>query len=190
MPDIFWKIHTKSGTKYADSIVADWPALTIGERATIVVHFDPLGDLSLSGSDTHTVSAGDVEAYDSVTVADSATLTVNGELYVGDEQDRFAELEAFTDYAGQAAQGVGLNNVPWFREQLPADARVPSIVLGFEPAQALQDRGVRGFWGLLVGGRDRRNSVLSRHDLALECIVLADFGEYDSPGDVINDLEA
>lgn len=189
MPDTFWLVHTKSGVKYADSITGDWPDLTIGRPTTIRVHFQPNGDLSLSGSETHTVDSGIVEVYDKVDISGSASLSVSGEIYVGTDEERWAEIEAFTDYAGQAAQGFGLNHQPWFTEQLPADAKVPSIVLGFEPAQAMADREVRGFWGLLMSGTDERNNVLTRYDLELECLVLAEFAEYDSPGDVINDLE-
>lgn len=190
MPNIFWTIHTSEGRKYADSITAEWPNLTVGGRSTIRVHFQQNGARSLSGSTSETVSSGSVEGDDSVDISGSASLTVNGTLHVGDEESRWSETEQYTDYAGHAANGVGLNNVPWFKEQLAADASVQSIVMGFEPSGDLKNRTVRGFWGLLVGGRDRRNNVLSQFDLELECVVLAEFDEYGSIDTLKSDLEA
>lgn len=174
------------------AITGDWPTLTIGDQATITLRFRDDGALTVASGETHTVHADTAEFYESVTVEDSGTLTVedSAELVIGSQEAVWRVVEDYTDYAGYAATGSGLDNQPWFIERLPADATVAGIVMGFEPSPRLQTLGVDGFWGLLAAARSDVSSPLTDYRLELTLVVLEEFDQYASVAAVKTDLEA
>lgn len=187
-----WTVETKTnGTVTADAITSDWPTLTRGEQQTVRFWFDNPdgnGELVVEDGETTTVPAGSTETVRHVRVEDGGTFTVDGTLNV--TEGGLFTLRKYLDWADAAGYGQGVNNVPWFRNQLPTGAGVESLVLGMKPNSDLRDRSVNGLWGLVTGGRDARNNTLTNWQLELTCFVLADWDAYDSHAAVESDLEA
>jgi len=102
----------------------------------------------------------------------------------------YSGMLEYLDFADAADYGLTEANVPWYREQLPARADVDSLVVQLEPSSDLSSYDVPGFWGLVVGGDDSRETTLSQERLVLELFVLADAGQYTDHADIESDLAA
>jgi hypothetical protein len=96
----------------------------------------------------------------------------------------------YLDFADAADYGLTEANVPWYREQLPARADVDSLVVQLEPSTELSSYDVPGFWGLVTGGDDSRETTLSQERLVLELFVLADSDQYTDHTAIETDLAA
>jgi hypothetical protein len=96
----------------------------------------------------------------------------------------------FLDFADAADYGLTEANVPWYREQLPARADVDSLVVQLDPSTELSSYDVPGFWGLVTGGDDSRESTLSQERLVLELFVLAAADQYTDHTAIETDLAA
>lgn len=186
--EVYWIIYTETNEFIVNAITQDWPELQINDRTSIQLGIWTDGDLVVDSGETYTVESGTAEFYDSVTV--NGTLNVNGELVVGTANERYNEIAQYVDYGGQATVESSASNVPWYIEQLPSDARVNSIVMGFEPSSTLKSRGINGFWGILEGGSDERNNTLTNHQLSLELTEFNRYSQYGSKDAVATDLEA
>lgn len=175
MPNINWTVHTASNTTIEpEAITGDWADLTRGRRTRFRFWFD--ADTSVSTTATYGTSVYGDTVYGNV----SQTLE--------DQYTEWLTLQDYLDYADAAAYGTGINHRPWYHEQLPADATVGSLVVGIEPTQDLDDRGVTGVWGLITGGDDRRNSTLTNWLIELELFVLAEYGDFADHNDIDNEL--
>jgi len=190
MDDIYWTVHTESTNSpfYVNALTAEWPNHTITGTARIRLWINDEGTLVVESGETYTVESGTTEFFEAIDV--DGTLIVNGTLIVESEENRFETLAQYGDYAGQSVVERTINHVPWFVEQLPSDARVDSIVMGFEPSQTLKDRNVRGLWGILEGFTDERNSPLTNHQVEYQISVLDEFAEYADVSAVKTALEA
>jgi len=102
----------------------------------------------------------------------------------------YSGMLEYLDFADAADYGLTEANVPWYREQLPARADVESLVVQLEPSTELSSYDVPGFWGLVTGGDDSRETTLSQERLVLELVVLADADQYTDHTDIENDLAA
>jgi len=102
----------------------------------------------------------------------------------------YSGMLEYLDWADAADYGLTEVNVPWYREQLPARAAVDSLVVQLEPSTELSSYDVPGFWGLVTGGDDSRETTLSQERLVLELVVLADADQYTDHTDIENDLAA
>jgi hypothetical protein len=179
MPDeqTLWRIHTKSNgsltAKAATNGPADLNRPTRGETAAWTFRLASEALVVPSG-ETYTVESGTEEVYSSADI--DGTLNVDGTLTLTEGQ--FDTLRQLADHAGSFATVQTLNNTQNYREQIPSDASVDSIVVGIEPAQALKDRNVDGVWGIVSNGTDARSAALSRNLFQLEVQVLAEYSEY------------
>lgn len=177
MPSTDWEVHTKANKSITpDAITGDWNNLTRGERTRFRFWFD---------ADTSTSTSA---AYGSAVYGDTSYGASTAELE--SKYTEWLQLQDFLDYSDAAAYGTSQNHRPWYREQLPADATVASIVLGIEPTQDLKDRGITGVWGIVVSGSDLRNSTLTNWQIDLELFVLSEFSEYSDHADIESDLAA
>lgn len=78
--------------------------------------------------------------------------------------------------------GVGDRGEPWYRERLPPDAPVDSLVVPVDaPDDIAEDRS---HWGIVVDGEDRTNPVSSQRRVDLTLFVLAERDAYETRADV------
>lgn len=213
MTDTTWNVHTRRfGTVTAEAKTDAWHQTTEGEQASFRLWFDNSGltdeQLVIQSGESHTVSGGDTEDYNrvlnygSLTVESNATLntnlriedrggstTNNGTINVN-SGGGFSILDQYREFAGQAVTGTGFDGQPYWRPQTRSNPFIQSLLLGFEPNDELKDRGVTGVWGVVTGGSDERNTVLSNYQLRLDVFVLASYLDYADRQAVNNDLKA
>lgn len=190
-----WTITTKSnGDITAEALTADWPTVTRGSRARLRLWFDnpdSEGSLIVESGESHTVPSGTTETYRRIRLEDTATVTLEDNANLRQEPGGAYTLLQYLDYADAAAYGTGINNQPWFHNQLPASyGDVQSLVLAFEPNGDLKDRSVTGLWGIVTGGSDARNATLTNWQIELDVFVLAERDEYATHSDIESDLGA
>lgn len=185
-----WTIHRKSGENITpDALTADWPTATRGQTMTMRYWFDADDTeeiLYVPAGSSETIASGETVTRQEAII--DGTLTVDGTLNI--TSDGLWTLLQFLDYANAAAYGLSVDSVPWYRDQLPGRADVSSLVLGFEPDESLIDRTISGLWGLVVGGRDLRNSAITNWQLELEVFVLGEWLDYADHSEIENDLQA
>ena len=97
--------------------------------------------------------------------------------------ERYRQLWPFVDVNQSDAVrfGTGDDGTPWFRERLPDEAPVESLLVGVEPGADIIDD--RGFWGLLTGLDDQSDPVEEtggRREFAAEFFVFGAFDRFDS----------
>lgn len=170
----------------------------------------PFGDgtLTVASGETYTVSAGTSEEYNNadidgtLVIEDTAELTIFGTLDNDGTIDNdgtltvtsgsaggFADLIRYDRHAGSYTLSGTLNNTQRYKERLPTNANINSLVVGLEPATELQNNEIQGKWGLISNVTDSRTRALTNPVLTLEIDILADYNEYDSVTDVQNNLE-
>jgi len=195
--DVSFTIHTESTTITAKSAVnspAQLNTVTRGDTAQFTFRVAGSGltadSLVVQSSETYTVSANTTEIYTQTDVKENGQLNVeeNGTLNVTGGDNR-GELEQYADHAGAFSSLTTLNNTQKFREQIPTDADVNSILLGIEPSQTLKDRGINGIWGLVTNGTDERTSALTNNQYTIELQVLAEYADYSDRQALTTDLE-
>lgn len=179
MPDTSFTITERDGSTHtADALTGDWYDLARTTTTRLAFYFErsPPADteLHVESGETHTVAAGTTEQYQRVVT--DGTVTVDGTLTV--TETGFNALRDYLDFAGTTVIRTPVNHQPWYHEDLPGDARVPSQVLKIEPSTDLQNAGVVGVWAIVTGGADRRNSALTRRVLELEFRPVAEASEY------------
>ena len=101
--------------------------------------------------------------------------------------ERYRQLWPLLDVNQSDAVRFGTSDdgTPWFRERLPDDAPVESLLVGVEPGEDIIDD--RGFWGLLRSLDDQSDPVeetAGRREFAAEFFVLGPFGRFASHEEV------
>lgn len=190
--DIYWTVRGKSNTVVADFATNDIAELdnkTRGDTATFELHSMNGETLTVESGETHTISSGETEIYQRVNVLENGTLNIeeNGTL-IETGGDNLEEMQDYADHAGAFATNVTLNNTQKYREQIPTDADVDSIMIGLEPSDNLKSRGVNGIWGLVTGGSDLRTPALTNPIYSVDIQILAEFSDYDNHAAVESDL--
>lgn len=181
-----YRIHTQENSfLVAEGEIAGPNDFTRGESVTFTFRFSS-DTLTVPSGETYTVSAGETEVWKDTDV--DGTLNVDGTLYLtgGD----FAELQQYIVDAGAFALSESITYIPIYREQLPPDADVTSLVLGIEPVQELQDNDVIGVWGILESGSDVRPSALSDTQVDITLTVLSEYNELADHSAVQNTHQA
>jgi len=211
--NIFYKIHTdKYGTLYAEWVESDISELnnrTRGGTATFNLHV-PQEDLVVKSGETESIPSGAFVVTQDLIVESNATLTVDGTLIVhgtsnvktngtidgtgtidvlGGPADPQATLLSYDRHAGSYTLNETLGNVQKFKERLPANPNINSLVVGLEPATDLQNREIAGKWGLMGNITDNRTRPLTNPVVSVEIDILADYAEYSDVTAVQNDLE-
>jgi hypothetical protein len=87
-------------------------------------------------------------------------------------------LQEYADYAGAYAPFELKTGDFRYREQIPSDADVNSILVGVEPNAELASSDVTGVWGVVDSGSDERPLSLTNDEYAIDVFVLAKFDEY------------
>jgi len=203
---ISYDILTAGGTLKIPFVTTDWNQSnqrTRGETASIEVNIPNSSDDLVVSSD-RTIEADETLQFDSVTVQSGVTLTVNGELYANSltvDGDIVVNgtvlvfgplldiLTDFDSYAGSFATQEMLDGTVKFKEQLPPDAPVESLLVGIKPSTNIRNQEVAALWGLVTDVVDTRPRALSINRLEIEVTVVSTFDEYESRSDVTTNLE-
>jgi len=200
------ELRFKERTVRADGLLsspAEVNQSTRGGTATLRL-LNPSDALVVRSGETHTVPTGETETFDRVIIETNATLTVDGTLEVFEFLNNDGTVDnngviTFTDgekedllkyqpFAGKFTVTETLASEQTFRERLPDDAEVSSLLVRFVPDTDLQDRQIGGVYGLIDGVTDSRPAALSQDEIEVTVRVLANSGEYSSLTDAENDL--
>jgi len=188
---------------YSTSAPAELSNITRGDTITLDLQFDVKSELTVASGETVTIQSGTTQFHDTVTVdgtlvvdgtlisytpiTDNGTLENNGTISV--INDGLTKLlEQYDRVAGDFAAIETLTNGQKFREQLPDNGAVNSLVVGIEPADELQSRSIPGLWGLIVDITDNRNRPLINPQVQLEVRILDEYSQFNSVTDVQNSL--
>jgi len=196
MTSTVYTIETKGNGLLAARFNSETPNIsTRGE--TVSFEFwatDGTKNLTVSGS----VTIDSVEFYDSVTVESGATLTItsNGKLLTGSLtsngtidndgiiindlgiNNSFEDLVEYGDYAGKFSTTETLNGKQKYREFIPSDANVDSLLVGIEPNNELENKNVPPIWGVVESVSDPRNPALNTKNYQMTVRILAEKSEY------------
>lgn len=203
-------ITSASTSLVAENVISDVRDLNLisqGERARIEV-VETGEKFTVASGETVTIDAGETREHSIVTIESNATLTVNGTLNCEDLRDsgtvdgsgtvniseefiiEYAELEPFSEYAGQYAIHETLDASQRVRPTIPDSAAIDSLLVGVRALNDLADRQVRGFWAVIDRVSDTRNRALSDGPRArFEVTKLAPFDEYSDYQSARNGLE-
>lgn len=180
--DTTWNVHTKKyGTIAVDALTADWPTVTRGSEVSVRLWFESTDynpDLIVADGESVTISSDTTRQR--AVVADGGTLTVADGATLTLEAAGFPVLLDYLDYAGVASTGTTLGGEPFYRDHVPnaLEQHIESTVLGFEPSDDLDGENIKGFWGVVTGGSDARNSPLTNYQIEFRVFVLAEFDYY------------
>lgn len=91
-----------------------------------------------------------------------------------DSLSAYRQLREYLTYAGDATvrRGTTDRGVPWYRERLPDDSPVDSLVVDVVAPDSHPEP--RDFWGIIVGGEDISTTTANYRQLELTVFVLAD----------------
>jgi len=178
--------------------------LTRGETATLQL-LDPSDTLLVETGGTVTISQGDTESYDFVEVESGGTLDVDGTLNINErlinngtvdndgtiniQDGEQTDVTEYARYAGKYTVSETLGGEQKYRERLPSDSSVSSLLVKFEPKESLQNRQIPGVFGLIDGVTDTRGPALSQNEFEVTVRILATTQEYNTLTDVQNELE-
>jgi len=175
--------------------------------ATVALSLTPLDGetLTVNSGETYTVESGTLEAYNvvdndgTIVVESNATLVVYETFYndgtvqndgtVKTPQESVGDLFQYDRHAGNYALENTLKNNYYYKERIPTNANIGSLVVGIEPDNSLQSDKIGGVWGLVDNVIDERNPILATPQIGLEVTILAEYSEYNSVSDVQTDLE-
>jgi len=183
---------------------------THGSQLRVDLQVSALDVLIVSDDNTHTVAEDTTEIYTDVIVESNGILNVDGELIVygnvtnngtinisatgtltitDKAVEPFADIVAFDRHAGSYSINNTLNNQQRYRERLPANPNISSLVVGIEPNKSIQTEDITGVWGLIGNISDARNRPLSDSLIRVEIDILAAFAEYSDVTNVKTNLE-
>jgi len=202
MTDPSFDLITKSsGALQLPYNVANPTIWTRGQTATFTFEFGDSvttqfnSDYTIQGTEsfgTVIVPSGVTLTIPSGTTLNVDSIVVNGTL---DEQGTLNSangslfsLNEFVEWGGSYTTQTMLNSVEKYRLQIPDSVGIDSLVVGVEPSQELQDRGIVGVWGLVDRVRNERNQALTTNRYGVEITVLAPIDEYATVSDVETDL--
>jgi len=213
MSDVYYQIHTESNGvligQWAETDPEQLNNRTRGSTATFDLHVPTdSDDLTVASGTSQTIPAGETRIVRNLVVESNATLTVNGLLIVqgtsnveetgqidgtgtidilSGSADVIDTLLSYDRHAGSYTLSGTLNNTQRYKERLPANPNVESLVVGLEPASGL--RNIAGKWGLISNVSDNRTRPLTNPLISLEIDILADYAEYSTITDLQTDLE-
>jgi hypothetical protein len=207
-----YQVHVEGVPDFvAEYNAGDPNTITRGDTATFAFETalaDAGEDLIVRAGFEYTVPAGTTEEYDDVYVESGGTLTIkatatlncneltvegtineNGTLTVQSGLVATGSVAELFEWAGKYTTLETLDSTVKYREQIPADLAIDSLVLGIEPATALQEQDVRGVWGIVDGITDTRNSALTTDRYQFDVLVLGRYNAFTDYADVQTTLE-
>ncbi|WP_323192423.1 hypothetical protein [Halostella sp. PRR32] len=107
-----------------------------------------------------------------------------------DYRQRYDSLRAFADYANDddaVATGLDDRGRPWFRERVPSDAPVDSLLVEVTPNHRIPD--VEPFWAVIVSIEDQSTPPTDYRQLDFEFFILGTVAEYGTEAAVRDALE-
>jgi len=164
--------------------------VNIGDTLTAVAQIDQGGvnKLVVDSWFTYTIPSGTTETYTKATV--NGTLSVDGTLRLQESTDTpFQNTLQYNVYAGEYTTTKTLNGQLRYREFIPDNSDIGTLVVGLTPNTELQNEDIRGVWGLIEGITDNRTSALTNDSIEIQIRVLAQYGTYTSISDVQTELE-
>lgn len=112
--------------------------------------------------------------------------TYGSDVEILDYTDRYKTLREYGDYAGAVATGMSANHRPWFREQLPPEAPVDTLVVRVSPGPGIET--APGFWCLLMDITDDTELFENYARVTFRVKMLAEASEYATHADIETDL--
>lgn len=175
--DITW---TVDGIEAAFLAEAQTPTQTRGSEVTLPLGFHGSSSIR-SDIDASGVQYGTEDAIYSFNYGGPTTRTVTF-------RDAYDSLLKFLEWNGDelVRRGTTDRAKPWFRERLPDEAPVDSLVVPIETGDDVHD--VDGFWAIIVGGEDQSRPPATYRQVDLEVFLLAPLSEYDDRDEVYDDL--
>lgn len=103
-------------------------------------------------------------------------------------REAYNELLQYLDYHGDelVARGTSDRGQPWFRERLPENAPVDSLIVPIEAGEDVVDQ--RNFWGIIVSGDDLSEPPSTIRRVQITVFLLARLEEHTSRDEVYDDL--
>lgn len=189
-----WTIYTQDGKLYPDYATGDLHNITDGETSTFVFGFESLdggtSELIVEDGETYVLSDGR-EVYEYAKTQDGGERIIEdgAQLVITGENTQSDLIEGLDQEAGHFVDYTTIQNEHKFRNKLPQDSDISSLLVGIEPSQELQDRDVKGIYGVVEGMTDNRNSSLTNYQYQMTILKLADFDEYSDLTSAASDLE-
>jgi len=173
MSRVPWTVRTERRGRIEVDALDEWPSHQRGETFTTQLYIYAERGAAVGG-----LSPGaDLGGTDGGTFGTTGGFTFPGVEDSDQRAIRYRRLRQFADFAGAFATGETAVNQPWFREQLPAEAPVDSLVVGLEPPADL-GRDHPGVWALVQSVTDQTPPSESRYILEFELVTLAELTEY------------
>jgi hypothetical protein len=201
--NVSYTIQTKENDSFTVKYNTASPAdFTRGETTTYEFELPTFYD-DLVVSDSYTVSG--VEGYNSVTVENGATLTIESGaiLQAGTVTDNgtitvngtLSVNSIFQDLLGEYAEWAGsyttlemLNSVQKYRTQIPDNLSIESLVWGIQPSEHIRNQGQPGVWGLVESVGNERNQAFTTNRFRVDVRVLGRYDDFTGIGDVESNL--
>lgn len=103
-------------------------------------------------------------------------------------QTRYEAARDYLDYGGRVTVTQAINGTPHFRERIPSDADVDSIVVDLVPQTSADWNYTPGFWAVITGGDDVSQYVDDFARLDVQMTVIAKADDYADRTALKNDL--
>jgi len=142
--------------------------------------------LTVQAGVTLTIASGAVVQVRAVsnqgTIQNFGTLTTMGAAFE-------TLLNDYQEWAGSYQTQTSINGVTAFKNQLPSNETISSLVWGIEPSSDLTADNVVGVWGLVDNIQDNRPQATTTNRHTVDIRVLAEFDEYSDITALENDLQ-
>jgi hypothetical protein len=202
-----YKIHTKSqGTITAEANLDSPNAQVVGQTDRYEFWLQSYYDSKLYQEET-TITSSETVSYGEIIVESGVTLTVNGTIkthnltvngdvivngtiiVIEDGDNELSKLLKYAEWAGKYDTKKMLNGTLKYSDRIPSAEVLESLVVGIEPATELQNKDVKGVWGLIDSIEDNRNAVLTPNRIIISLTNLGEFEDYKNVEDIENTLK-
>jgi hypothetical protein len=153
------------------------PTLTRASEVTLPLLFQ---DTGRPDTQTSFTAAQQYSVQYSFSYADQETVEAN--------RSHYLQILDYLEYEGDAVVRYGTTDrgEPWFRERLPTDAPVDSLVVPVDAPDDVQED--RSMWAIVLSGVDQSSVLSTSRRVDLTLFVLAELDEYADRAAVVDDL--
>lgn len=153
------------------------PTLTRGTEVTLPLLFQDTGEGEIETSFT---AAQQYSLQYSFNYADQETIDAT--------RSHYLQILDYLDYQGETVVRYGTTDrgKPWFRERVPTDASVDSLVVSVDAPDDVQED--RSMWAIVLSGVDQSSVLSTSRRVDLTLFVLAELDEYADRAAVVDDL--
>lgn len=151
-----------------------------------------------------TIETGESVKYDTVTVQEGVTLTINGTLTCKQintngtvtvngtlnvvQPDELTILDTYREWGGKYTTNRMIDGTVKYKDRFPTSVGIDSLVIGVEPSADLKANNVNGLWGIISSITNQRNATLNVDRYAIQIFALAPFDDYADVTSVENAL--